>query len=46
MYPGHAAEWWFVPVATGRAADLRCGIAGPDGRTHAEHGMVGEIVIE
>ena len=46
VYPGHAAEWWFVPVATGRAADLRCGIAGPDGRTHAEHGMLGEIVIE
>ena len=19
VYPGHAAEWWFVPVATGRA---------------------------
>jgi uncharacterized cupredoxin-like copper-binding protein len=46
VYPGHTAEWWFVPVATGRAADLRCGIAGPDGRTHAEQGMVGEIVIE
>jgi uncharacterized cupredoxin-like copper-binding protein len=46
VYPGHAAEWWFVPVATGKAADLRCGFPGPDGRTHAEHGMVGEIVIE
>ena len=46
VYPGHIAEWWFVPVATGRATDLRCGIVGTDGRSHAEHGMVGEIVIE
>ena len=46
VYPGHAAEWWFVPVATGKISDLRCGIVGADGRTHAEHGMVGEIVIE
>ena len=44
--PGHSAEWWFVPVATGRVTDLRCGIRGKDGKTHAEHGMVGEIVIE
>lgn len=46
VYPGHAAEWWFVPVATGRITDLRCGIVGSDRRTHAEHGMVGEIIIE
>ena len=46
VYPGHAAEWWFVPVAAGRITDLRCGVVGGDGRTHAEHGMVGEIVIE
>jgi len=46
VYPGHAAEWWFVPVAAGRVKDLRCGIVGKDGRSHAEHGMVGEIVIE
>lgn len=46
VYPGHAAEWWFVPVATGRAADLRCGVVDAGGRSHAEHGMVGEIVIE
>ena len=46
VYPGHAAEWWFVPVAAGRARDLRCGIAGKDGKSHAEHGMVGEIVID
>ena len=45
VYPGHAAEWWFVPVATGRVKDLRCGIV-KDGKTHAELGMVGEIVIE
>jgi uncharacterized cupredoxin-like copper-binding protein len=46
VYPGAAAEWWFVPVATGRVTDLRCGIVGSDGKSHAEHGMVGEIVIE
>jgi uncharacterized cupredoxin-like copper-binding protein len=46
VYPGHAAEWWFVPVAAGRARDLRCGIVGKDGKSHADHGMVGEIVIE
>ena len=45
VYPGHAAEWWFVPVAAGRVTDLRCGIV-KDGKTHAELGMVGEIVIE
>jgi uncharacterized cupredoxin-like copper-binding protein len=46
VYPGHAAEWWFVPVATGRVTDLQCGIRGSDGKTHADHGMTGEIVIE
>lgn len=45
VYPGHAAEWWFVPVATGRITDLRCGIVGADGRSHAQHGMTGEIEI-
>jgi uncharacterized cupredoxin-like copper-binding protein len=46
VYPGHSAEWWFVPVATGRVNDLRCGIAAGDGKTHADHGMTGEIVID
>ena len=46
VYPGAIAEWWFVPVATGRVTDLRCGIVGTDGKSHADHGMVGEIVIE
>ena len=46
VYPGFAAEWWFVPVATGRVTDLQCGIRDKDGKTHADHGMVGEIVIE
>ncbi len=46
VYPGHTAEWWFVPVATGRVTDLQCGIVGKDGKSHAAHGMVGEIVIE
>jgi uncharacterized cupredoxin-like copper-binding protein len=46
VFPGHSAEWWFVPIATGRVTDLQCGVRAPDGKTHAEHGMVGEIVIE
>jgi len=46
VYPGHSAEWWFVPVATGRVTDLECGIRGVDGKTYKDHGMVGEIVIE
>jgi uncharacterized cupredoxin-like copper-binding protein len=46
VYPGQTAEWWFVPVATGRVTDLRCGIVDKDGKSHADHGMVGEIVIE
>ena len=32
VYPGHSAEWWFVPVAAGRADDLRCGIVAPTAR--------------
>ena len=46
VYPGQAAEWWFVPVAAGRVTDLRCGITAADGKSHADHGMTGEIVIE
>ncbi len=46
VYPGHDTEWWFVPVQAGRFTDLRCGIRAADGRTHADHGMRGEIVIE
>ena len=46
VYPGQTAEWWFVPVQTGRVTDLRCGIVGSDGKSHAEHGMIGEIVID
>ena len=46
VYPGQSAEWWLVPVAAGRATDLRCDIKGADGKTHADLGMTGEIVIE
>ena len=46
VYPGQSAEWWLVPIAAGRASDLRCDIKGSDGKTHAELGMTGEIVIE
>ena len=45
VYPGQTAEWWLVPVATGHMTDLHCGIREKDGQTHAQHGMVGEIVI-
>lgn len=45
VHPGFAAEWWFVPVQAGRFTDLRCGISAPDGRSHAEHGMIGTIII-
>ena len=45
VYPGHSAEWWLVPVAAGHLTDLQCGIRDKDGKTHAEHGMRGEIVI-
>ena len=46
VWPGFSAEWWFVPVQAGRFTDLRCEIKAEDGRTHAEHGMRGEVVIE
>ena len=46
VFPGGTAEWWFVPVSTGVLTDLHCGVKDKDGRTHAEHGMVGTIVIE
>ena len=46
VYPGQIAEWWFVPVAAGRVTDLRCGIVDKDGKSHADHGMVGEIIID
>lgn len=46
VYPGQSAEWWLVPVAAGRVSDLGCDIKTSDGKSHAELGMVGEIVIE
>jgi uncharacterized cupredoxin-like copper-binding protein len=45
VYPGGTVEWFFVPVATGTLDDLHCSIKGPDGATHAQHGMVGTITI-
>ncbi len=46
VYPGQSAEWWLVPVATERPGDLRCDIKTSDGKTQAELGMTGEIVIK
>lgn len=41
VYPGHAAEWWFVPVKTLSEALLHCSIKG-----HTEAGMAGRITIK
>ncbi|MEQ8289123.1 MAG: biphenyl 2,3-dioxygenase [Gammaproteobacteria bacterium] len=38
--PGGLVEWWFVPVQTVEANDLKCTIEG-----HAEAGMTGTIVV-
>lgn len=40
VYPGHSAEWWFVPIKNGTFDDLHCSIKG-----HTEAGMKGSIVI-
>ena len=45
VYPGGSTEWWFVPIATGVITDLHCSIKGKDGKTHAEKGMTGTIMI-
>jgi len=41
VYPGHTAEWWFVPVKTLEEGLLRCSIKG-----HTEAGMSGRITIK
>lgn len=41
VYPGHTAEWWFVPVKTLSENVLRCSIKG-----HTEAGMIGRITIK
>jgi uncharacterized cupredoxin-like copper-binding protein len=46
VYPGATVEWFFVPVATGTWDDLHCPIKAEDGKTHAQHGMVGTITIQ
>lgn len=40
VFPGHKAEWWFVPIQTGEFKDLKCTKEG-----HAEAGMTGTITI-
>lgn len=40
VFPGHRAEWWFVPIQTGNFSDLKCTVDG-----HAEAGMTGTISI-
>jgi len=46
VFPGAMSEWWLVPLQTGSIDDLHCSIKGPDGKTHAEKGMVGKIAIK
>lgn len=41
VFPGHTAEWWFVPIQTGEFNDLVCTVDG-----HAEAGMTGTITIQ
>lgn len=41
VYPGHIAEWWFVPVKTLNETTLHCTIKG-----HTKAGMVGRITIK
>lgn len=41
VYPGGNAEWWFVPIKTGKFDDLVCTISG-----HKEAGMTGSIEIK
>lgn len=41
VFPGHTADWWFVPIQTGIFTDLKCTVEG-----HSEAGMVGTITIK
>jgi uncharacterized cupredoxin-like copper-binding protein len=41
VFPGHTADWWFVPIQTGTFKDLKCTVEG-----HSEAGMVGTITIK
>lgn len=41
VFPQASAEWWLVPIKTGRFGDLKCTVEG-----HTEAGMVGQIVIK
>ena len=40
VYPGHSAQWWFVPIKTMHDSLLHCSIKG-----HKEAGMTGSITI-
>lgn len=41
VFPGHTADWWFVPIQTGKFNDLKCTVEG-----HSEAGMTGTITIK
>lgn len=46
VFPGHRAEWWFVPIQTGTITDLHCHVTDEEaGMTHGDMGMVGTIEI-
>lgn len=40
VFPGHTADWWFVPIQSGQFDDLICTVEG-----HTEAGMTGRITI-
>ncbi|MEX0951073.1 MAG: plastocyanin/azurin family copper-binding protein [Gammaproteobacteria bacterium] len=40
VFPGYTAEWWFVPIQTGKFGDLVCTVDG-----HEAAGMTGTIEI-
>lgn len=47
IFPKNTLEWWFVPIKTGEFHDLFCGVKDKkSGKSHAEMGMTGTIIIE
>ena len=47
IFPKNELEWWFVPIKTGKFNDLFCYLKDKkSGKSHAEMGMTGTIIIE
>ena len=46
VFPKSIVEWWLVPIKTGEFDDLHCYVKDKKaGKTHAEMGMVGTIIV-